>query len=314
MEIVNPMYDASFKYLVEDPECARTFLGELLRMNILHCELLHNEIVTEGLSDSFSGILKMDFKALVQTAQGNQWLVIIEVQKAQRSNDLLRFRQYLGHQYTNKNNTYAGAEGVSIPLPIVAVYLLGYSIGLNNQVPIIHVLPQCFDYTDGTSLPGNSLFVESLSHEMIIVQTKALRRGRRSQLEEFLSNFEPDSQLKLEVDPGNFDEKFLPLLKRLEEAGMRKEIELKLEKALQEKGLAQLEKEKERQEKELAQQEKEIAQQEKEKAQLEKEKERQEREKIQKILITHLLSSGVSIKDIATQLNIPESEIARLRQ
>jgi hypothetical protein len=338
MEIVNPMYDASFKYLVEDPECARTFLGELLRMNILHCELLHNEIVTEGLSDSFSGILKMDFKALVQTAQGNQWLVIIEVQKAQRSNDLLRFRQYLGHQYTNKNNTYAGAEGVSIPLPIVAVYLLGYSIGLNNQVPIIHVLPQCFDYTDGTSLPGNSLFVESLSHEMIIVQTKALRRGRRSQLEEFLSNFEPDSQLKLEVDPGNFDEKFLPLLKRLEEAGMRKEIieqmqrenlikeewealkrdketaELKLEKALQEKELAQQEKEKERLEKEKERKEKELAQQEKDKERLEKELALQEKEKIQKVLITYLLTSGVSITDIAAQLNISESEIVRLMQ
>jgi hypothetical protein len=314
MEIVNPMYDASFKYLVEDPECARTFLGELLRMNILHCELLHNEIVTEGLSDSFSGILKMDFKALVQTAQGNQWLVIIEVQKAQRSNDLLRFRQYLGHQYTNKAHAYSGAEGVSIPLPIVAVYLLGYSIGLNNQVPIIHVLPQCFDYTDGTSISGKSLFVESLSHEMIIVQTKALRRGRRSQLEEFLSNFEPDSQLKLEVDPGNFDEKFLPLLKRLEEAGMRKEIieQMQRENLIKEewealkrdKETAELELKKERQEKEKALQEKELAQQ-------EKEKERQEREKIQKVLITHLLSSGVSIKEIATQLNIPESEIQR---
>ncbi|MCU0431335.1 MAG: hypothetical protein MUF42_15335, partial [Cytophagaceae bacterium] len=70
------------------------------------------------------------------------------------------------------------------------------------------------------------------------------------------------------------------------------------------KETAELELKKERQEKEKALQEKELAQQ-------EKEKERQEREKIQKVLITHLLSSGVSIKEIATQLNIPESEIQR---
>ncbi|MCU0430824.1 MAG: hypothetical protein MUF42_12745 [Cytophagaceae bacterium] len=52
----------------------------------------------------------------------------------------------------------------------------------------------------------------------------------------------------------------------------------------------------------------------KETAELELKKERQEKEKVQQILISHLLTSGVSITDIAAQLHIPESEIARLMQ
>nr|MCU0431422.1 hypothetical protein [Cytophagaceae bacterium] len=90
--------------------------------------------------------------------------------------------------------------------------------------------------------------------------------------------------------------------------------ELKLEKALQEKELAQQEKEKERLEKEKERKEKELAQQEKDKERLEKELALQEKEKIQKVLITYLLTSGVSITDIAAQLNISESEIVRLMQ
>ncbi|MCU0431365.1 MAG: hypothetical protein MUF42_15485, partial [Cytophagaceae bacterium] len=102
----------------------------------------------------------------------------------------------------------------------------------------------------------------------------------------------------------------LPLLKRLEEAGMRKEI---IEQ-MQRENLIKEEWEALKRDKETAELKLEKERQEKEKERQEKEKALQEKEKIQKVLISYLLSSGVSIKDIATQLNIPESEIARLSQ
>ncbi|MCU0431336.1 MAG: hypothetical protein MUF42_15340 [Cytophagaceae bacterium] len=51
-----------------------------------------------------------------------------------------------------------------------------------------------------------------------------------------------------------------------------------------------------------------------EKALQEKEKERQEKVKIQKVLISYLHSSGVTVEDIAVQLKISETEIAHLLQ
>jgi hypothetical protein len=78
MKIANPMYDAVFKYLVEDQECAKLLLGELIEQEIIECELLHNEIASDIFPDS--GVLKMDFKAMVKTKEGRYLLVIIEVQ------------------------------------------------------------------------------------------------------------------------------------------------------------------------------------------------------------------------------------------
>jgi hypothetical protein len=184
---------------------------------------LHNEIASESLAEKVSGVLKMDFKALIKTSEGKSLLVIIEVQKALKETNLFRFRQYLGTQYSNKNNSFLENDR-KLPLPIFSIYILGYNIGVNNAVPIIKVVPKSYDYTEGHELHSKSLFIESLSHEMVIVQTKVLKNARRSLLEQFLSNFMPEVQQFLEVNPRDFDRKFVSLLKRLEEATMKKEI------------------------------------------------------------------------------------------
>jgi hypothetical protein len=101
---------------------------------------------------------------------------------------------------------------------------LGYNIGLANEIPILKVSPRCYDYTKGTEIKAHCTFTDSLSHEMVIIQTKALKHARRSLLESFLSNFMPEVQHFLDVNPGDFDRKYVSLLKRLETATMKKEI------------------------------------------------------------------------------------------
>jgi DNA repair exonuclease SbcCD nuclease subunit len=286
MKIANPMYDVVFKYLVEDVECAKLLLGELIQKEIIECELLHNEIPTDGLTDQNSGVLKMDFKALVKTNQGKQLLVIIEVQKALRETNLLRFRQYLGSQYANKNNYYIEGHK-KIPFPILPIYILGYNIGLDNSVPIIKISPTCYDYTEGDKLSVESAFVESLNHDMIIIQTKVLKKSRRSLLESFLSNFNPEVEHFLDINPKDFDRKYVSLLKRLEEATMKKEIVeiMQRENLLQEEWdnmVLALEKERSQKEEERRQKEEERNQKEDERRQKEEERRQKEEERNQK--------------------------------
>jgi hypothetical protein len=325
MKIANPMYDVVFKYLIEDHDCARLLLGEIIQQEILECELLHNEIASEILSDSIAGVLKMDFKALVKTTEGKHLLVIIEVQKALKETNLQRFRQYLGSQYSNKNNVYQENDK-RIPLPIFSIYILGYNIGLANEIPIIKVSPRCFDYTEGTELQQGSTFTDSLSHEMVIIQTKVLKHSRRSLLERFLSNFMPEVQQFLEVNPSDFDRKYVSLLKRLETATMKKEIVelMQRENLLQEewndmvrsKEEAMKLLEKERGEKEEERKLKEEALKQKEGALTQQEEERKQKEEalkqkdeVLKISVLSLLDLGLSKREVAEKLSISETKI-----
>ncbi len=44
-------------------------------------------------------VVRMDFNARIRDEQGNEELVIMELQKAKLPTDIMRFRRYLGEQY-----------------------------------------------------------------------------------------------------------------------------------------------------------------------------------------------------------------------
>jgi len=54
--------------------------------------------------------------------------VILEIQKAKLGADILRFRRYLGEQYSNKALFYEDVNGKKIPMPIISIYFMGYAI------------------------------------------------------------------------------------------------------------------------------------------------------------------------------------------
>jgi hypothetical protein len=293
MKIANPMYDVAFKYLIEDTDCAKLLLGEIIQKEILECELLHNEIPTEGISESNSGVLRMDFKALVKTSHGKQLLVIIEVQKALKETNLIRFRQYLGSQYSNKNNFYLEQER-KIPYPIFSIFILGYTVGIDNSIPIIKVSPQNYDYTLGTEIQASCMFIESLNHEMVIVQTPVLKNAKRSLLEEFLSNFMPGGGHFLEVDSKKFDRKYVSLMKRLEEATMKKEIvEFMQRENVEQEAWEEMVRNNE-------------------KLKLEKEEVLRKNNYLLQISARKFLELGLSKETIAQELNISQNELEKL--
>jgi hypothetical protein len=119
MIIANPIYDVVFKYLLDDTEIARELLSTILGVNIIQLKDEAGEIK----------IFHLDFKAVISMADGTQKSVLIELQKAKKSLDIMRFRRYLGENYGKeeiRTNDDGQAEGYAIE--IVTIYILGYKL------------------------------------------------------------------------------------------------------------------------------------------------------------------------------------------
>jgi hypothetical protein len=125
MLIANPTYDVVFKYFLEDNKLAKLFLGVLLEVTILELEFLPQEVALKvnksSDEDRLLTIMRMDFKARISDSRGNSRLVIIELQKTKNKADMFRFRNYLGSQYQNPENSIE-VNGVKLPLPIISIF------------------------------------------------------------------------------------------------------------------------------------------------------------------------------------------------
>ena len=102
MQIANPIYDVVFKYLMEDKKIAKIILSSIIEEEITDLDFLPKE-QTLILEDRSFTVQKMDFSAKIKTKDGEKQ-VIIEIQKAKFATDIIRFRRYLGEQYSRKEN------------------------------------------------------------------------------------------------------------------------------------------------------------------------------------------------------------------
>ena len=168
--VANPIYDVVFKYLMEDKRIARTILSALLKEDIIDVEMRPHEYVNNK-RDSVS-VLRIDFGARVRRDNGEEQLILIELQKTWLETETLRFRQYLGVQYDNPDNMIDNAGHA---LPMVAVYLLGHRVGDIDE-PVLYVKHKAYNYDEQIVTKGMpNAFVDSLTHDSIIVQIPLLR-------------------------------------------------------------------------------------------------------------------------------------------
>ncbi len=219
MIVANPIYDIVFKYLMEDERIARTILSALLKKDIVKVEVRPHEY-TNDQRDSLS-IFRIDFGATIRETDGSEHLILIELQKTWLETETLRFRQYLGVQYQNKTNMTGDGRDAHA-LPMVAVYLLGHKVG-DIEEPVLYVQHQSYDYNGNVVTKGlPNPFVDSLTHNSIIVQIPRLHGQINNRLDKVLSIFDQtrvnrnNSQiLKLDDHLYENDEEMKPILHRL---------------------------------------------------------------------------------------------------
>lgn len=231
IHVANPIYDSVFKYIMEDERIAKTMLSALLKKEVVNVTVRPHEY-SNTTRDTLS-MFRIDFAATVREREGNEIkdrIVLIELQKTWLNTETLRFRQYLGAQYSNKNNIRE-AEDKGFAYPMVAVYLLGHRVG-NIKEPIVYVNHDVFDYNGNVVEDGNmEPFVESLTHNSIIVQIPLLHGNVNNRLEKVLSVFDQtlvdgDTQQVLKIDEDKFadDNDMLYVLHKLTAAAANSEM------------------------------------------------------------------------------------------
>ena len=187
MIVANPIYDVVFKYLMEDERIARTILSALLKKDVVKVEVRPHEYSNDE-RESLS-VFRIDFGATVREADGEEKLILVELQKTWVETETLRFRQYLGVQYRSPRNMRGDNA-----LPMVAVYLLGHKVG-NIEEPVLYVNHDCYDYDDNRVERGlPDPFVESLTHNSIIVQIPRLHGQINNRLYKVLSVFDQNNR------------------------------------------------------------------------------------------------------------------------
>ncbi len=213
-KIANPIYDVVFKYLMSDNKIAKLLISDLVGVKINSLELRPQEFSTD-LENRVLTVYRVDFKAEIILKNGKKLVVLIEIQKAKFTTDLIRFRKYLAEQYASKQNLIEKDDKI-IPLPIITIYFLGYGLDNNKDIPIIRIKRQYLDNYNGNELKGKELFIETLTHDSIIVQIPALKKQRRNDLEKALSIFEAGSKIQeVNINEADYPQRYKSVIRQL---------------------------------------------------------------------------------------------------
>ena len=305
VHIANPIYDSVLKYLMEDERIAKTILSALLKKDVVSIAARPHEYANET-RDKIS-MFSIDFAATVREADGKEHLILVELQKTWLETETLRFRQYLGAQYSDKRNIDRNShEGYAIPM--VTIYLLGHRVG-DIEEPVVYVNHDSYDY-DGNMITKGipDPFIESLVHNSIIVQIPLLHGQINNRLERVLSVFDQtkanaDDPHILSLDENTYagDDNMEYIVHRLTEAAadsdMRQNMNIEDEyySAIENRDTAIMNRDKK-----IKEQEKEI---------LEKDKKLSEKDSQIRSLALALKDKGMSLQQIASLTGIDSERL-----
>ena len=313
--VANPLYDAVFKYLMEDDRIAKTILTALLKKKVIDVKIRRNEYANLTRRESIS-MFRIDFAATVLDEDNKPHLMLIELQKTWLPTETLRFRRYLALQYNNEENMLK-EEHEKYAIPMVAIYLLGHRVGKIEE-PVIYVNHHAYTY-DGKKVEEGipDPFVESLQHDSIIVQIPLLHGRVNNRLEKVLCLFDQtnvaDNKKVIKVDDKQFegDNDMEYIVRRLQSAAadpdMRYQMNAEDEffKELEARDSLIMEKDGQLKEKDGQLKEKD--------GQLkEKDGQLKEKDEMLRKMITGMLENGMSLDDIAKMLNKTVDEVKQI--
>jgi hypothetical protein len=280
MIIANPIYDTVFKRLMENRHVAKFFVETLIGEHVAEIamvpqeytyyakakkELIHDENRNVTVETEILSVIRFDFVATVCNANGEYKKVLIEIQKSNKSADLMRFRTYLGEQYKRIDMIEVSSGKVEKALPIITVYLLGFSIPA-MEAAAIKVNRTYIDMIGQKEIRQKSEWIESLTHDGYFVQIPLVKGKPLTSLEKLLSVFEQgyfidDKETTKDYEYPVDDENVRIIVELLRHAAADAKTRREMEEAW---WAEQNEKEYERMEKEYVRMEKEYERMEKE--------------------------------------------------
>ena len=190
MILINPIYDTSFKFLMEDMDIAKGVISAIIGKDVVEIHFAAQEHAYRKAKDDTITLYRLDFCAKIREADGTLSAVLIEIQKAKISEDVTRFRHYLGKQYQKVDEVKVRDEVIKKSLPIVTIYFLDFT--LNDELPTVtHVKRDYFDAISREKISVTPVpFIESLTHDSYIIQIPKITGDHSSKLERVLSVFD----------------------------------------------------------------------------------------------------------------------------
>ncbi|CAK7050712.1 MAG: hypothetical protein PARBB_02523 [Parabacteroides distasonis] len=310
--IANPIYDSVFKYMMEDERVANILLSALLKKEIRELQVRQHEYT--NVQRATISLFRMDFSAKILDEEGEEHLVLIELQKTWLPTETLRFRQYLGTHYLNRENVRKGADS-QYGLPIISIYILGHTLGELKE-PVIYVRRRYLDYEDN-EIEGKDRFIESLTHDSIIVQIPFLKKRTRNRLERLLNIFDQDCRVEgddhlLEIDENLFHVEDVPVLTRLLKAGVAPDVRRSMD--VEDEILSEIEaRDTVIMQKDQLIQQKDEAIQQKDEAIQQKDEAIQQKDQLIRNMIRILEQDGLDERQIAQKLALPVEQIRQLK-
>ena len=306
--VANPLYDAVFKYLMEDDRIAKTILTALLKKKVIDVKIRRNEYANLTRRESIS-MFRIDFAATVLDGDNKPHLMLIELQKTWLPTETLRFRRYLALQYNNEENMLK-EEHEKYAIPMVAIYLLGHRVGKIEE-PVIYVNHHAYNYDDKKVEEGiPDPFVESLQHDSIIVQIPLLHGRVNNRLEKVLCLFDQtnvaDNKKVIKVDDKQFegDNDMEYIVRRLQSAAADPDMRYQMN--------AEDEFFKELEARDSLIMEKDGQLKEKDGQLKEKDGQLKEKDEMLRKMIKGMQESGMSLDDIAKMLNKTVDEVKQI--
>jgi len=182
MIIANPIYDVTFKKMMEKPSVAKTLIS-----TILGCEILSLiESPTERTHEPFfeteaTTLYRLDYSAIIKEKEKDkgQQKVMIEVQKCYHESDIARFRGYLGSEY------------IKTDLHIITIYIFGFKLKVNS--PAFVAPADCYDLRTKKPVPKKDDIVKGLTHTAYFIQTPRIKPCADTTLDQLLSLFEQEN-------------------------------------------------------------------------------------------------------------------------
>jgi hypothetical protein len=134
----------------------------------------------------YYSIFRLDYVATVRDSGGKYRRILIEIQKSWDIMDIMRFRKYLGEQYTRVDMI----DGKETVLPITTVYILGNNLP-EIGCPCVKVGRTHIDMLNRQPIDAKSEFIENLTHDSYVIQTGRITDVRyTTNLDKLLSIFE----------------------------------------------------------------------------------------------------------------------------
>jgi hypothetical protein len=138
---------------------------------------------------------------------------------------IMRFREYLGSQYSHKENIYITdkhGKRVKKACEIISIYFLGHELENIHGVPVIKSEKKYIDVSSGKEIKQKEYFIDSLNHESYTIPIPELKEKRRNELEKILSVFNQSNRTEdhhiLNIKEEDFPEEFRELIRRLQKA------------------------------------------------------------------------------------------------